>query len=125
MSSIFFLIINIFFIFRHILSFFGEEHTKKEIFQLQRLSFFFISLGQPVYICWTVFLYNNYSKMYNIFSDFCVVYTYIPCCKESYVIAIFRVTEYKQLKKKLINKVKKTIEVFSVKNYNKLVSNTY
>lgn len=47
--------------------------------------------------------------MYNIFSDFCVVYTHIPCYKESYVIAIFRVTEYKQLKKKkkLINKVKK------------------
>ncbi len=60
--------------------------------------------------------------MYNIFSDFCVVYTHIPCCKESYIIAIFRVTEYKQ---KLINKVKKTIEVFSVKNYNKPVSNTY
>ena len=99
MSSIFFLIINIFFIFRHIFSFLGKSTQKKEIFQLQRLSFFFISLGQSVYICWTVFLYNNYSKMYNIFSDFCVVYTHIPCCKESYVIAIFRVTEYKQLKK--------------------------
>ena len=90
MSSIFFLILNIFSYLGMTLSFLEGYIKKVKVFQLQRLSLFIAKPGQQTYI--VVAQHSCITPTVKLYS-LCVIYTHILCCQAP-------------TKKSLVNKVK-------------------